>query len=181
MKKPKILDVGSGNRPYFENGADVVHMDKVKLSHTEVVHDLETFPLPFKDNEFDFIITNHVLEHIDNFFGLMAELHRILKPKGIIKIRVPHCLCVAAFTNPDHKRFFGLGTFNYFIGKGTENYYTDTRFKIIRKELNFVHYRSRWVFLNRIMNPILNLWQEFTEQVGLIRPEEIYFELEAEK
>jgi hypothetical protein len=38
----------------------------------------------------------------------MEEIHRILKPDGIVKIWVPHYSSNLAFTNPDHKRFLVL-------------------------------------------------------------------------
>ena len=46
--------------------------------------------LPFKDNEFDFIICNHVLEHIPDDTKAMEELYRILAPKGKAILQVPY-------------------------------------------------------------------------------------------
>lgn len=46
--------------------------------------------LPFKNNEFDFIICNHVLEHIPDDTKAMQELYRILKPGGIAILQVPY-------------------------------------------------------------------------------------------
>ncbi len=45
--------------------------------------------LPFKDNEFDFILCNHVLEHIDDDFKAMQEIHRVLKPGGRAILQIP--------------------------------------------------------------------------------------------
>ncbi len=45
--------------------------------------------LPFKDNKFDIIFCNHVLEHIDNDKKAMQELYRVLKPKGFGIFQVP--------------------------------------------------------------------------------------------
>jgi SAM-dependent methyltransferase len=41
------------------------------------------------NNTFDFIICYHVLEHIEKDRQAMAELFRILKPKGIAIIQTP--------------------------------------------------------------------------------------------
>ena len=38
--------------------------------------------LPFEDNSYDFILCNHVLEHIPNDLKAMEELYRVLKPGG---------------------------------------------------------------------------------------------------
>ena len=52
-----------------------VHMD---LHHT-----------PFKDNEFDVIFCNHVLEHVEDDAQCMRELYRIMKPDGWGIFQVP--------------------------------------------------------------------------------------------
>ena len=46
--------------------------------------------LPFKNHEFDFIICNHVLEHIPDDTKAMQELYRILKPGGTAILQVPY-------------------------------------------------------------------------------------------
>jgi SAM-dependent methyltransferase len=46
--------------------------------------------LPFKDHSFDFIICNHVLEHIPNDTKAMQELYRVLAPKGTAIVQVPY-------------------------------------------------------------------------------------------
>lgn len=43
----------------------------------------------FKDNTFDVIICNHVLEHIDREQDAMKELFRVLKPGGFAVLQVP--------------------------------------------------------------------------------------------
>lgn len=45
--------------------------------------------LPFTDNEFDFIICNHVLEHISDDTKAMKELYRILAPGGTAILQIP--------------------------------------------------------------------------------------------
>jgi SAM-dependent methyltransferase len=46
--------------------------------------------LPFKDNSFDFIICNHVLEHIPDDTKAMQELYRVLAPLGTAIVQVPY-------------------------------------------------------------------------------------------
>lgn len=48
--------------------------------------------LPFDDNEFDFILCNHVLEHIPDDTKAMQELYRILKPEGCGILQIPQDL-----------------------------------------------------------------------------------------
>jgi len=45
--------------------------------------------LPFKENEYDFILCNHVLEHIPNDTKAMQELFRVLKPGGTAILQIP--------------------------------------------------------------------------------------------
>ncbi|MAL58562.1 MAG: SAM-dependent methyltransferase [Flavobacteriaceae bacterium] len=46
--------------------------------------------LPFEDNAFDFIICNHVLEHIPDDTKAMQELFRVLAPNGTAIVQVPY-------------------------------------------------------------------------------------------
>lgn len=48
--------------------------------------------LPFEDNSFDFILCNHVLEHIPDDEKAMQELFRILKPGGTSILQIPQDL-----------------------------------------------------------------------------------------
>lgn len=48
--------------------------------------------LPFKENEFDIILCNHVLEHIPDDTKAMQELYRILKPGGFGIFQIPQDL-----------------------------------------------------------------------------------------
>lgn len=48
--------------------------------------------LPFEDNTFDFILCNHVLEHIPDDHKAMSELYRILRPGGIAILQIPQDL-----------------------------------------------------------------------------------------
>ncbi len=46
--------------------------------------------LPFKDNSYDFIICNHVLEHIPDDTKALQELFRVLAPDGTAILQVPY-------------------------------------------------------------------------------------------
>lgn len=45
--------------------------------------------LPLEDNMYDFILCNHVLEHIDDDIKAMSELYRVLKKGGIGVFQIP--------------------------------------------------------------------------------------------
>src|SRR6185312_513515 len=71
-----------------------LNVDKYAACAPDRVVDLEAFPWPFPDASVDEILLTHVLEHLgretETFFGIMRELHRVLKPGGKVQIRVPH-------------------------------------------------------------------------------------------
>lgn len=48
--------------------------------------------LPFENNTYDFILCNHVLEHIPDDTKAMKELYRILKPGGTAILQIPQDL-----------------------------------------------------------------------------------------
>ena len=48
--------------------------------------------LPFENNSYDFILCNHVLEHIPNDTKAMQELYRVLKPGGTAILQIPQDL-----------------------------------------------------------------------------------------
>ncbi|GAA5525379.1 ubiquinone biosynthesis O-methyltransferase, mitochondrial [Microbulbifer aestuariivivens] len=45
--------------------------------------------LPFADSSFDVVICSEVLEHIDDYPAVLAEIDRVLKPAGIFAASVP--------------------------------------------------------------------------------------------
>lgn len=82
----------------------------------------------FANEQFDFIIANHVLEHVDDISKALTELHRILKPGGLAVFQTPYSsiLCktfedpgittkearLQAYGQKDHVRLFGNNIFN---------------------------------------------------------------------
>ena len=89
-----------------------INVDIFKQANPDVIHDLEKFPYPFKNACFNIIEADHVLEHLNDVIKVIGELNRILKPQGILVIRVPHFS--RAMTHPQHKRGFDVTFPNYF-------------------------------------------------------------------
>ena len=83
--------------------------------------------LPFQNDEFDFIICNHVLEHIPNDTKAMQEIYRVLAPGGTAILQVPYKASLQktfednSITDPkerakifgqyDHVRIYGMDYF----------------------------------------------------------------------
>ena len=92
---------------FFQQSNDVLHiapencfMDSFRLRHGNryVTADIESpladvkmdiHQMPFKDHQFDFVLCNHVLEHVDDDLVAMKEIRRVLKPGGRAILQVP--------------------------------------------------------------------------------------------
>ena len=98
----KILDLG-GLRKQKES-EDIVTVNIGGLGDVE--YDLNKFPYPFKDNMFDEVRIYHTLEHLERPIKVMEEVWRILKPEGIVKIKVPYWKLFSTFSNPFHLHEF---------------------------------------------------------------------------
>lgn len=106
----KALDLGCGKNK--RKGA--IGVDISQNTDADVVHDLNIFPYPFSDNEFDLIYVDNVIEHLDNIVKVMEELHRITKDGATIQIIVPFFRSIYAYIDPTHRHFFTLRSLDYF-------------------------------------------------------------------
>lgn len=105
-----LLDVGCGGQKQVTGSLGV---DCVAQPGVDVVTDLEG-ALPFEDDAFDHVFAIHVLEHIHNLLGLMRELHRILRPSGVLHVLTPSWHHVNAVADPTHVRLMDIQTLRYF-------------------------------------------------------------------
>lgn len=102
------LNLGSGEFP--KKG--YINVDINIRARPDVITDLNRYPWPFKDDKFDVVEADHLLEHLDSPFAAMKEIHRISRDGARVIIRVPHFS--RGFTHPDHKRGFDV-TFPYYF------------------------------------------------------------------
>tara|TARA_B100001250_G_C19522998_1_gene666816 strand:+ start:88 stop:648 length:561 start_codon:yes stop_codon:yes gene_type:complete len=95
------------------------NLDKFDYYKPDIVHDLEIFPYPFKNDSVDEVLLSHVLEHIGQdpnvFNNIIKELYRICKHNSIIEIKVPHPRHDDFISDPTHVRpitILGLELYN---------------------------------------------------------------------
>jgi SAM-dependent methyltransferase len=89
-----VLDAGAGDcryRPLFA-GRRYVAIDAavgkgLQYAGLDVLGDLEV--LPFREKTFDAACCMNVLEHVRQPEACLREIHRVLKPEGIIYVMVP--------------------------------------------------------------------------------------------
>lgn len=70
---------------------------------------------PWKDNSVDFVYISHVLEDFCNedFFAIIKEIHRVMKPGALLEIRVPEWGFNGALANPHHQKMFQKNSFQW--------------------------------------------------------------------
>jgi SAM-dependent methyltransferase len=92
----RVLEIGPGALPHersdvfleiaYENDEERKRQsgdqDKIELQKPVVYYDGGQFP--FSDNEFDYIICSHVIEHVDNVEAFLEEMFRVAK-RGYIE------------------------------------------------------------------------------------------------
>jgi len=127
----KKLNLGCG--PDYKKGW--VNLDYNSQYNTDVNHDLDRIPYPFKKDEFDYVYCSHILEHVTDLFKTLHEIERILKKKGKLHIRVPHFSNGNGYNDLTHRRFFGWSTFDQLMS----GYYNQHfNFKIVKRRFNFL-------------------------------------------
>jgi len=169
------LNIGSGNKILKR----YINLDSVKLKGVDIVHDLNKFPWPFKDNYFDEVYADNVMEHLDSIIKPIEEIWRISKNNATIKIIVPYTPCIWAFCDPTHKQFYTYFTLDYFTKEATLNYYSKARFKVIKKKIKFNKFLILFQWLFNSCNLFKKGYVLFLS--GIIPPMFLEFELKVEK
>mgnify|MGYP001295474372 CR=1 FL=1 len=154
MKKKKLILGSAGGQAH-----DAITLDVNSQHNPDIVHDLNTVPLPFDDNSFEKITCHHVLEHLQDLSGVMDELYRICESDGIIYIEVPHHS--SWFANvPEHKLRFNYFAFDGYIEGGMTKWMTGKKFKLINRQITF-HRSFRRYFLHKIFNAFPLTYERF--------------------
>lgn len=89
----RVVDLGAGCNPSywrFLNASDIelIKVDFANVGRPHVAASLEDY-LPFHTNVFDVVLLFNVLEHIYTSEQLLSEIHRTLRPGGVLYLFVP--------------------------------------------------------------------------------------------
>jgi SAM-dependent methyltransferase len=177
MAEKKVLHIGAGRKKI----AGAVTLDINPRLAPDVVWDLNEFPYPFADSEFDLVVCEHVIEHLREVISVMEELHRVTKGGGRVVVRVPHFSSLNFNTDPTHVHAFSSRSFDYLcVATPYERYdYSTVRF---RKLVGRMDMQPNTGF-NRLLMGLINRFLDFYEEhlAYIIPGQELLFVLEVIK
>jgi len=110
-------------------------------SDPDIIADCSDMPQIMTDS-IEIIDCFFVLEHIPDTLKTMKEFYRVLKPKGILNIIVPHALNPNLYSVPDHYKGFTYTTFNQFWQEGHNAY---PKFKCLKRRLIMRDKKLQWL------------------------------------
>jgi SAM-dependent methyltransferase len=69
------------------------HVERFAADGVEIKQaDFDRQPLPYADRTFDLVTCTEVLEHVENYRGVLREIFRVLKPGGVVIVSTPNVL-----------------------------------------------------------------------------------------
>ena len=163
--KPVVLELGCGKKK--RQGA--IGIDRIDLPEVDIVADVEEGLGFLPDGCVDEIYARSFFEHIQNFEKLMSEIVRVLAKGGKVFVFVPHFSNPYYYSDPTHKRSFGLYSFYYFVDskyqlkRKVPSYYFDTKIRIVSQKLVFDSPFFFGRIIKKIAGAIFNLSRFFQE------------------
>jgi len=136
------LNLGAGE--FRKEG--YINVDWSPLHKPDVLHDLNLLPYPFADSSVDEIFASHILEHLDKPFEVMREYHRILRPGGLLIIKVPHFS--RGFTHAEHAHGFDITFPLYFNSCFATSGYYGVSFKLRSLRLSWLAFFHLMPYMN---------------------------------
>lgn len=114
-KKVKVLDVGCAFGYMLKKFPDNCELNGIDISDFAITQAKKLLPnatlkvggaettFPFKDNYFDVVICNDVIEHLEHPKKALENMHRVLKKGGVLYINTPNLnsLRKIVFAKPD--------------------------------------------------------------------------------
>lgn len=132
-KNAKIIDLACGQRKI----PGAIGLDNDAASHADIVTDI-TKKLPFESESIDMVFCLNFLEHTPAFDSVLEEIHRVLKPGGIVHVEVPYYNSFNFGQIPFHCTPFCETTMeNFYTPTGIFARYSKAKFNILETELFF--------------------------------------------
>lgn len=104
-----ILELGVGNKKI---NPDALGIDLIDSPSVDLIGDVLDILCSLPNNCVSHIESSHFIEHIDSFSVFLQEIIRVAQPKCTLKFTAPHFSNPFYYSDPTHKHFYGLYTFN---------------------------------------------------------------------
>lgn len=114
LREPGVriaLELGCGDR---KRHSEAVGIDLLDLPGVDIVGDVAQVLAALPAGCVDKVWSYHFLEHVDDVSTIMHELSRICAPGAVVDVTVPHFSNPYYFSDPTHRRPFGLYSMCYF-------------------------------------------------------------------
>ena len=174
------IQLGSGLATRLPNA---VTLDINSSTQPDVICDLNNGVFPFRNNVFDMVVAISILEHLNDFFAIMGEIHRVSKCGAKVHILVPHFSSAGAFVDPTHSQFLSARACDYFVeGSDIERdygFYLPYRFRMKKR---YIELSGIWNYLpplRWLAEKHTAFWEEYL--CFIVRGSGVYWELEVVK
>ena len=87
----------------------------------DMIVDLNKYPYPFEDNSVDYILAEHIIEHLQSPNKFLEEIHRILKDDGVARIETPHYKNQSSYCDFSHLWHFHEDCINIYTERIRNN------------------------------------------------------------
>lgn len=100
-----VLNVGSGQ--YGAEQFTAIGDIKCDIDPVRDVEFCDIRKLPYDDNQFDYVVASHILEHLEpkDVSQAVNELNRVGRK---VKIMVPHTGAIVRYLHPNHKSLVSI-------------------------------------------------------------------------
>lgn len=135
------IDISRTRFRFFSSVIDMLELPR-ELKSRYIIYDGKT--LPFREEIFDIVLANQVLEHVGDLENSIREINRVLKRSGFLYIR-----------SPDYSRSFFEPHYKLIWFPGLKGKLAETYIRLLRKpteglkHINFISKRKLIALLNK--------------------------------
>ncbi len=167
----QVLEIGTGSGYGVEvlapKAESLLTIDKFSNNIDFSVYNHVTFrqmnvpPLrDITDNQFDFVVSFQVIEHIEDDHAFVSEIHRVLKPGGKFIVTTPN-IKMSITRNPWHVREYTIGELDNLL---REKFSSVEKFGVFGNEKIMKYYENNKKSVEKITR-----WDIFNLQYRLPR------------
>jgi SAM-dependent methyltransferase len=147
------LHLGSGQNTL----PDAHNVDRIDHAGVDETVDLKSYPWPWDDASYEYILAEHVFEHLPDMERTLRECSRILTPGGRLELALPIGQDVTA--DPDHKHEWTWDTPAKYCGERPWD--ADVGLDVIDKQVElWPHYPGIWKYIVGGLLSLAVAWYE---------------------